>query len=41
MKFGTVDWRSPYGDEISIPISDWLVLTKEIRKILNTLGVDA
>lgn len=41
MKFGTVDWRSPYGDEISIPIGDWLILTKEIRKILNTLGVDA
>lgn len=39
-KFKTVDWRSPYGEEISLPPEDWKWLADHIGMILHALGVD-
>lgn len=39
-KYRTVDWRHPYGEEISLPPEDWKWLGDHIGMILHTLGVD-
>lgn len=39
-KFKTVDWRSPFGEEISLPPEDWKWLGDHIGMILHALGVD-
>lgn len=39
-KFKTVDWRSPFGEEISLPPEDWKWLADHIGMILHALGVD-
>lgn len=39
-KFKTVDWRSPYGEEISLPPEDWKWMADHIGMILHALGVD-
>ena len=39
-KYRTVDWRSPYGEEISLPPEDWKWLADHIGMILHALGVD-
>lgn len=39
-KFRTVDWRHPYGEEISLPPEDWKWLGDHIGMILHALGVD-
>jgi len=39
-KFRTIDWRHPYGEEISLPPEDWKWLGDHIGMILHVLGVD-
>lgn len=39
-KFRTIDWRHPYGEEISLPPEDWKWLGDHIGMILHALGVD-
>ena len=39
-KYKTVDWRSPYGEEISLPPEDWKWIGDHIGMILHALGVD-
>ena len=37
-KYGTIDWRNPYGDEVSIPPEDWAQLADRIPQILHVLN---
>lgn len=39
-KYGTVDWRSETGEEISLTPADWAALANEIPRMLRILGVD-
>ena len=39
-KHGTIDWRHPYGEEISLFPEDYRLLRDSIDMILHTLGVD-
>jgi len=34
-----VDWRNPFGDEISLPLQGWKNLSEDLPAILKTLGV--
>ena len=38
-KHGTIDWRNPYGEEISLHPEDYRLLRDSIDMILHTLGV--
>ena len=40
MKYRTIDWRHPSGDEISLPPEDFAALADMIPQILHVLGVD-
>lgn len=40
-KHGTIDWRHPYGEEISLFPEDYRLLRDSIDMILQVLGVDA
>ena len=40
MKYRTIDWRHPLGDEISLPPEDFAALADMIPQILHVLGVD-
>ena len=37
---GSIDWRSEYGEEISLLPADWEKLAEEIPKMLKILGAD-
>jgi len=37
---GSIDWRSEYGEEISLLPADWAKLAEEIPKMLKILGVE-
>ena len=37
---GSIDWRSEYGEEISLLPMDWAKLAEEIPKMLKILGVE-
>ena len=39
-KHGTIDWRHPYGEEISLYPEDYRLLRDSIDMILHTLGVE-
>ena len=39
-RFRTIDWRHPYGEEISLPPEDWKWLGDHIGMIMKALGVD-
>ena len=39
-KFGTVDWRSDVGEEISLTPADWEKLRNEIQRMLKILGAE-
>lgn len=39
-KYGTVDWRSNEGEEISLTPADWAVLANRIPEMLKLLGAD-
>lgn len=39
-KFRTIDWRNPFGEEISLPPEDWKWLGDHIYEILIALGVE-
>ena len=39
-KFRTIDWRHPFGEEISLPPEDWKWLGDHIYEILIALGVE-
>lgn len=39
-KYGTVDWRSPFGEEVSLLPQDWKWLGDHIGMILHALGVE-
>lgn len=36
-----IDWRNPFGDEVSLGVAGWKTMAQRITKILNVLGVDA
>ena len=38
-KYGCIDWRTPGGDEVSLPIGDWKALPETIKAVLKALGV--
>lgn len=38
-KFGTIDWRHPGGEEVSLPVVDWRRLPDLIPMILIHLGL--
>lgn len=40
MKYRTIDWRHPAGEEISIPPEDFAALADMIPQILHVLGVE-
>ena len=40
MKYRTIDWRHPSGDEISLPPEDFAALADMIPQILHVLGVE-
>ena len=39
-KYGTIDWRSEVGEEISLTPVDWAVLANRIPEMLKLLGAD-
>lgn len=39
-KFNSIDWRTPEGDEVSLPPVWWKQIVKDLPKILRLLGVD-
>lgn len=39
-KYRTIDWRNPYGDEVSMPPEDWARLSDRIPQILHVLGAE-
>lgn len=39
-KYRTIDWRNPYGDEVSMPPEDWARLSDMIPQILHVLGAE-
>ena len=39
-RFRTIDWRHPYGEEISLQPEDWKWLGDHIYQILIALGVE-
>ena len=39
-KFNSIDWRTPEGDEVSLPPVWWKQIVAELPKILRMLGVD-
>ena len=39
-KFGTIDWRSDVGEEISLTPRDWAELANWIPRILKMLNAD-
>ena len=39
-KYGTVDWRSNEGEEISLTPADWTKLAEKIPEMLRLLGAD-
>lgn len=39
-KYGTIDWRSEVGEEISLTPADWAVLANRIPEMLKLLGAD-
>lgn len=36
-----IDWRNPFGDEVSLGVAGWKTMAQRLTKILNVLGVDA
>ena len=38
-KHRCIDWRHPGGEEISLPLADWVRLPEVIPQILMMLGV--
>lgn len=38
-KLASIDWRTPEGDEVSMPPAMWIMMVHELPKILNVLGV--
>lgn len=36
-----IDWRNPFGDEVSLGVAGWKTMAQRLVKILNVLGVDA
>lgn len=38
---GTIDWRTPDGDEVSLPVFTWKELNSELPRIMKKLGVEA
>ena len=38
-KYASIDWRTPEGDEVSMPPAMWIMMVHELPKILNVLGV--
>ena len=36
-----IDWRNPFGDEVSLGVAGWKTMAERLTKILNVLGVDA
>lgn len=36
-----IDWRNPFGDEVSLGVNGWKIMAQRITKILNVLGVGA
>lgn len=39
MRFKTIDWRSEFGEEISLTPEHWEALEKIIPKMMKQLGV--
>ena len=39
-KFNSIDWRTPEGDEVSLPPAWWKQMIDELPRILRLLGVD-
>lgn len=39
-KFNSIDWRTPEGDEVSLPPSWWMMMMAELPNVLQALGVD-
>ena len=39
-KFRTIDWRHPYGEEVSLPPAEWKRLAAALPDILKRLGAD-
>ena len=39
MKYKTIDWRSEFGEEISMMPEHWEMLVKIIPKMMKRLGV--
>lgn len=35
-----IDWRNPFGDEISLPLQGWKNLAEDLPAILKVLGVE-
>lgn len=35
-----IDWRNPFGDEISLPLQGWKNLAEDLNVILKKLGVE-
>jgi hypothetical protein len=40
-KYGSIDWRTPEGDEVSLGQAWWKQMAEDLPKILRVLGVDA
>lgn len=40
-KFNSIDWRTPEGDEVSMPPVYWKQLADELPKIMRLLGVES
>lgn len=38
-KYGCIDWRTPGGDEISLPVADWISLPEMLKFVFKALGV--
>ena len=36
-----IDWRNPFGDEVSLGVAGWKTMAERLVKILNVLGVSA